>query len=230
MWDKISDEELVDEIERRAKDNRDKALAVREGKLPGDTAIYVGFVPYMPCFIRTGAAEARILFGMKAEIAGYLLNEASEITHAGWMRMEEGYMTAYERLDINLKHPKTGAPLKESMKGKSLDWRNPTGLIFANEIVDHARKDKTYKLYGVGGYIKEVREGFSIPDEDLDAKAGFQYDILEIRKSGAIYPMPPTMRGFLLMGKADFIDWLKEIMGGEDLIALIPSLQERFKK
>ena len=230
MWDKVSDEDLADEIERRARDNRDKALAVREGKLPGDTIIYIGFLPYLPCLIRTGAAQARILFGMKTEIAGYMLNDVNEITHTGLIRMEEGYVTHYERLDINLKHPRTGTPLREAMKGKSVDWTNPTGIIFANEIVDQVRKDKSFKLYGAGGYLKEIREGFSIPDEDLDAKCGLQYDILEIRRSGAIYPMPPTMRGFLLMGKADYVDWLKEIIGGEDLIHMIPTLQERFRK
>lgn len=230
MWDKISDEDLVKEIERRAKDNMDKALAVREGKLPGDTIVYIGFLPYLPCLMRTGAAQARILFGMKAEVAAYMLNETSEIIHAGTIRMEGGYVSAYGILDTNLKHPKTGTPLKEAMKGKSMDWKNPTGLVFANEIVDQARKDKTFKLYGVGGYLKDVREGFSIPDEDLDAKCGLQYDLLEIRRSGAVYPMPPPMRGMLLMGKADFTDWLREILGGEDLVRSIPSLHERFKK
>jgi hypothetical protein len=185
----------------------------------------------MPCLIRTGAAQARILFGMKAEIAAYLLNEENEIIHASLTRLDEGYVTVYDVLeDLNIKHPKMGTSLKDAMKGKSVDWTNPTGIIFANEIIDQLRKDKSYRLYGAAGYISEVREGFSIPDEDLDAKCGLQYDTLEIRRRGAIYPMPPTMRGFLLMGKADFVDWLREVIGGEDLLPFIPTLQERLRR
>ncbi len=222
------EQELIDEIERRAIDNKENAVKVREGKLPGDTVIYVAFSPYLPCLVRTGAAEARTLFGMKAEIAGYVLNEENEVIFAYMLRMDEGYVTDYRRLDLDLKHPQTGTALREALKGKSVYWKDPTGPSFANEIVEQVREDKSYRLFGGAGYLKDFAEGMAIPDEDLDAKCGLNYDLLEVRKRAAITPMPPTMRGFLLMGKADFVDWLKEILGGEDLLPLVHTLKERF--
>lgn len=229
-WTKISDEELIKEMERRAIDNKNMAIAVKEGRLPSETVIYIGFLPYVPCMIRTGAAEVRMMFGMKAEIVSYLLNEENEIVYSGLLRLHEGYVTAYQPLDLNLKHPQTGTPLKDAMKGKSIDWTNPTGPAFANEIVEQVREDKTYKLFGAAGYLKDTREGFSIPDDDLDAKCGLDYDLIEIRRRSCLTPMPPSMRGFLLMGKEDFIDWLREILGGEDLLEVLPTLYERFEK
>lgn len=231
MWDKVSDEEIIKEIERRALDNKEKAILVKKGELTADTAVYVAFSPSLPCLIRTGAAEARMLFGMKAEIVSYLLSDLNnEVIFAYMVRLDGGYVVDYKRLDLNLRHPKTGTLLKDAIKGRSIDWTNPTGPAFANEIVDQIREDKSYKLYGSAGYISDVRKGFMIPDDDLDAKCAFQYDTIEINRRGCISPMPPTMRGFLLMGRGDYIDWLREILGGEDLLPLIPSLQQRFKR
>ena len=223
----LTEQELIQEIERRAIDNKEKASLVREGKLSGDTVIYVAFSPYLPCLIRTGAAEARTLFGMKAEMACHVLNEANEVVFSYLIRLDEGYVTDYRRLDLNLTHPVAGTPLRDAFKGKSVYWKNPTGLIFASEIVDPTRKDKSYKLFTGVGYLKDFEEGMAIPDENLDAKCTLNYDLLEIRKRAAIYPMPATMRGFLLMGRTDFTDWLREILGGEDLLPLIPTLKER---
>ncbi|TDA30696.1 MAG: hypothetical protein DSO03_06025 [Hadesarchaea archaeon] len=223
----LTEQELIQEIERRAIDNKEKASLVREGKLSGDTVIYVAFSPYLPCLIRTGAAEARTLFGMKAEMACHVLNEANEVVFSYLIRLDEGYVTDYRRLDLNLTHPVAGTPLRDAFKGKSVYWKNPTGLVFASEIVDPTRKDKSYKLFTGVGYLKDFEEGMAIPDENLDAKCTLNYDLLEIRKRAAIYPMPATMRGFLLMGRTDFTDWLREILGGEDLLPLIPTLKER---
>ncbi len=223
----LSEKELLEEIERRAIDNKEKAVQVRAGKLSGDTVVYIAFTPYLPCLIRTGAAEARTLFGMKAEIASLVLNEDNEVIFSYLIRLDEGYVTDYQRLDLNLTHPTTGVPLREAIKGKSVYWKNPTGPAFAAEIVDPIRKDKSYKLFTGVGYLKDFEEGMAIPDENLDAKCALNYDLLEVRKRAAIYPMPPTMRGFLLMGRADFTDWLREILGGEDLLPLIPTLKER---
>jgi hypothetical protein len=229
-WNKVSEEELIKELERRAIDNKDNAILVREGKRSSDTVIYIGFLPYLPCMMRTGVAEARMMFGMKAEIASYLLNEESEVMNSAILRLEEGYVIGYQTLDLNLKHPKTGTPLKDAIKGKNIDWTNPTGVVFANEIVEQVRKDKTYKLFGVAGHLKDLRGALSIPDNDLDAKCGLQYDLLEIKRKACLTPMPPSMRGFLLMGRDDFVDWLREILGGADLLGVLPTLYERFGK
>lgn len=226
----LTEQEQIQEIERRAIDNKEKATLVRAGKLSGDTVIYVAFSPALPCLIRTGAAQARSLFGMKAEMACLVLNESNEVVFSYLIRLDEGYVTDYQRLDLNLTHPTAGTPLREAIKGRSVYWKNPTGPAFAAEIVDPVRKDKSYKLFAGVGYLKDFEEGMAIPDEDLDAKCALNYDLLEIRKRSAIHPMPATMRGFLLMGRSDYIDWLKEIIGGEDLLPLIPTLKERWGK
>jgi len=226
----LTEQELIQEIERRAIDNKENALQVRAGKLSGDTVVYIAFSPYLPCLIRTGAAEARTLFGMKAEMACHVLNESNEVIFSYLIRFDEGYVTDYRRLDLNLTHPTTGTPLREVMKGKSVYWKNPTALVSAAEIVDPIRKDKSYKLFTGVGYLKDFEEGMAIPDENLDAKCTLNYDLLEIRKRAALYPMPATMRGFLLMGRADFTDWLREILGGEDLLPLVHTVKERLRR
>ena len=227
---KWSDEEIIVEVGMRAMDSLEVLYGIKEGKRSGREVIWIGFIPWSTCFARSGVTGMKAVYGLKAEIVTYLLKEDNEIIRSAMVAFDNGYpLTPYpNEVDLDEKCPKSGIKLRDAMKGRSVDWENPTGMIMANEIVDSTRKDRSFKLWGVSLYINDLRRGLTIPDDDLGEQLGYQYDLMLNKRIG-FYPMPQILRRHLLMGKNYFVSTMMDVRGAHDVVKHIDTLRSRYK-
>lgn len=221
----FSEQELVEEIIFRAKEAVGKNVQAKEGKIPPDTPAYGEFWPWVVYKIRPAASEKRMLFGMKAEVITCWLDEARNIKHVHLNFVDYGYSVTYEELDLTgIKHPTLDVPVTEIFKQYPLE----EGIKLMHEAIAPTRPDKSRKLHVEALYLEDfanaptveqdkplseqrIYEPRSYPDE-VDAAAGILYDNWHLKpRRFDMFPLPPTMKGFLLMSKDRFQKWLREV-------------------
>lgn len=221
----FSEEELLEEIKFRAKEAIENNKKGKEGVIPPDTPAYGELWPWIVYKLRSAASERRILFGMKAnQLTCWLSDNSSEVRFAHLNFVDYGYPITYEEVDLDMKHPESGISIKDTFKEHPIE----EGVKIVNKIVN-ANKPGLAKLFVQAFHFETFANAPSVDKnepladqriykprtypKEVDESAGILYDLWHTKphRGFDMYPLPPTMKGFLLMSKSRFQKWLREV-------------------
>ncbi|VUT27750.1 MAG: hypothetical protein SYNGOMJ08_00300 [Candidatus Syntrophoarchaeum sp. GoM_oil] len=212
----LTEKELIEETIFRAKESAEKNVLSKDGKLPPDAAAYGELWPWIVYKFRSAASERRMLFGMKANNLCCWLNDDNEVVHSHLNYVDYGYPITYEDVELS-------KDLKNAFKNNTVT----EGAKIIKEKMDPTN-DKVTKYFVQVLYLSDFAKVGTIDQDkplseqrhykpldypnDVDINTGILYDLWHAEpRRYDIYPLPPTMKGFLLMSRDRFVKWLRQV-------------------
>jgi hypothetical protein len=206
-------EDVVKLIEERVKKSAERGKKHLDGEAPPETPIYLPAWTWLLGKVASVASESRMLFGKNAILIPVWIDEEHNVVSAYFNWFTNGIMNSFTKLEIT-------NDLQNSFKGKTIE----EGIKDAfNAVKDKIESpDDSYRPFLFAQKIQlfidraeeigweEKDEPDSIEEVKEGCKLTFHAYHSKPRKLD-VYPMPPSMRAYFLMGQEKFMNWLKEL-------------------
>ncbi len=212
MSDK-SVEEVVRIIEDRVKKSAERGKKHLDGEAPPDTPIYLPAWAWLLGKVASVASESRMLFGKNAVLIPVWLDNENRVVSAYYNWFTNGIMNSFTKLNIS-------GDLQSVFEGKTIE----EGIKDAYASVEGQieKPDDSYRLFlfaqkiqifvdrseEIGWAEKEAPDSIDEVKESCRVTFNAYHDK---PKRLDVYPMPPSMRAYFLMGQEKFVNWLKEL-------------------
>ena len=205
--------EIVDIIEERVRKSAERGKKHLEGEAPPDTPIYLPAWAWLLGKVASVASESRMLFGKNAVLIPVWLDDENRVVSAYYNWFTNGIVNSFTKLKIT-------DELKNSFEGKTIEEGIKDAL---NSVEDQIEKpDDSYRLFlfaqKIQIFVKRCEEiGWDekeAPDSIEEVKEGCKLTFQAYHDKPRrldVYPMPPSMRAYFLMGEEKFVNWLKEL-------------------